>query len=195
MSRIGIGALARCMAALALMMVAQATLAQETAKPDEQVTGSGGRMLHYSSTQVEVSLSGQDQQTFQRVRDHRYDARLEPTLDAVLATLREQGYETTTVDRDFHLIEARHDEVLVSKGREILRGVLKSKMALPGKPDHQTTEALILLMPSADGHGVLARTRFRRTVWDSNGDARTSVLSDAATYDQFFGALTSRLPR
>lgn len=188
-------AMAGWMVALAGVAFAGSACSQDAPKPDEQVTGSGGRLLHYSSTQVDVGLTEQDKQTYQRVRDHRYDTRLDPALDAVLATLREQGYEATTVDREFHLIEARHDEVLISKGREILRGVLKSKMSLPGKPDHQTTEALVLLMPATDGHGVQARTRFRRTVWDSNGDARTSVLSDAATYERFYGAMASHLAR
>lgn len=193
MYRTWIGGLARCVAALAVVMATDVALAQDAAKPAEQVDGSGGHMLRYSSTQVEVKLSEQDQQTFQRVRDHRYGARLDLTMDAVLATLREQGYATPAVDRDFHLVEARHDEVLISKGREILRGALKARMPLPAKPDHQVTEAMILLMPATDGQSVLARARFRRTVWDSNGDSRTSVLSDAATYDRFYDALALHL--
>jgi hypothetical protein len=177
------------------VFVAGTVLAQDATKPSEQVTGKGGHFLHYSSTQTNVALDDKEQQALLRVRDHRYSASLDPALDAAVQALRAQGYETTLIDREFHLVEARHDEVLVSQGREILRGVLKQRMPLPSKPDHQTTEALILLAPAPDGQGVLARTRFRRTVWDSNGDSRTSVLSDAATYDQFFGALASRLPR
>ncbi|ULU24786.1 hypothetical protein DYST_01706 [Dyella terrae] len=176
-------------------LVASAVLAQDATKPNEEVTGKGGHFLHYSSTQTNVELGEKDQQTLQRVRDHRYSARLDPVLDAAVQTLREQGYETTMVDREFHLVEARHNEVLVSQGREVLRGVLKAKVPLPSKPDHQTTEALILLEPAPDGQGVFARTRFRRTVWDSNGDSRTSVLSDAAIYDQFYGALATHLSR
>ncbi|WP_199100271.1 hypothetical protein [Dyella sp. ASV21] len=185
----------RWTAVLLGVVFAGAVLAQDEAKPNEQVTGTGGRFLHYSSKQVNVDLTEQDQETLQRVRDHRYAAGLEPALDAVLTTLRDQGYVATSIDRDFHLIEARHDEVLVSKGRETLRGLLKSKMALPGKPDHQTTEALVLLMPATDGQGVLARTRFRRTIWDSNGDSRTSVVSEAETYEQFYAALAAHLSR
>lgn len=177
------------------VFIAGTAMAQDATKPNEQVTGKGGHLLHYSSTQTNVELGEKEQQTLQRVRDHRYNARLDPALDAVVQALREQGYETTMVDREFHLVEARHDEVLVSQGREVLRGALKARMPLPSKPDHQSTEALILLKPAPDGQGVFARTRFRRTVWDSNGDSRTSVLSDAAVYDQFYGALAAHLPR
>ena len=172
-----------------------AAIAQDAAKPEEQVTGSGGRFLRYSTKQVSVELSGEERQTLARVRDRRYAAAPDPVLDAIVASLVQQGYVATSVDREFRLVEARHDEVLVSKGRETLRGLLKSKMALPGKPDHQQTEALIMLMPAADGHGVLARARFRQTVWDSNGDSRTAVLSDPAIYEQFYTALGSRLGR
>lgn len=180
--------------ALALCLAGTAW-AQDAASPQQQVTGKGGHYLHYSSTQVEIALTEPEQQALLRERDHRYGASLEPAMNAVAQALQAQGYTAVTVDRDFHVIEARHDEVLVSEAREVLRGALKARMPLPAKPDHQSTEALILLTPAPDGQGVLARTRFRRTVWDSNGDARTQLLSDAAVYQQFYAAVATRLPR
>lgn len=174
--------------------VAVSVPAQDAA-PAENVTGSGGHLLRYSSKQVEVALTAAQQAAFQQSRDRSYAAATpDVVLDAVAATLTQQGYVSSSIDRQFHALEARHDEVLVSKGREVLRGVLKSRIGmLPGRPDHASTEALVLLVSAADGHGVSLRTRFRTTVWDSNGDSRTTVVSDPAIYRAFYAGVAAQL--
>jgi hypothetical protein len=174
--------------------IACSAAAQDQAKPAEHVTGTGGTFLRYSSKQVSVDLTPAEQATFQQARDQRYDS-AEPgaVLDAVAVALAQQGYAVTGIDRDFRLVEAHHDELLVSKRREVLRGVLKARLKaqLPGRPDHQSTEAMIAVKP--DGQGVLVRSRFIATVWDSNGDARTRIVGDAKVYRDFYAAVGTRL--
>lgn len=178
----------------AMLLLAVGMASAQDAKPVEDVTGNGGHLLRYSSKQVEVELTVSQQSAFLHSRDQGYPAaQLDKVLDAVDATLVQEGYAVPDLDRQFHVVEARHDEVLVGKGREILRGVLKSKVPLPARPDHQTTEALVMLVPAPDGHGVLARVRFRITVWDSNGDSRTTVISDPVIYRTFYAGVASRL--
>ena len=185
------GALA--VSVVALLLTAGAASAQDT-KSTEDVTGNGGHLLRYSSKQVNVELTTAQRSAWLHARDQDYPiAQLDKVLDAIAATLAQQGYATPELDSQFHMVQARHDEVLVSKGREILRGVLKSKMPLPGRPDHQSTEALVVLTTSPDGHGVQARTQFRSTVWDSNGDSRTMVVSDPAVYRTFYSGVNAQL--
>ena len=181
--------------AVALLLVIGMASAQD-AKPAEDVTGNGGHLLRYSSKQVSVELTAAQRSEFLHSRDQAYPAaQLDKVLDAISATLVQEGYTAPELDRQFHAVEARHDEVLVSRGHEVLRGVLKSRLPLPGRPDHQSTEALVMLVLAPDGQSVLARARFRTTVWDSNGDSRTTVVSDPAIYHTFYAAVTSRLGR
>lgn len=160
---------------------------------DEQVTGSGGKLLRYSSSQVAVDLSEQERADLNRLRDQVFQQSSAAVLAAAAAELKTLGYGTVAVDPDFHLIEGQHDQALVSKGREILRGILKSKMGLPGKPDHKSTQALIVVKPLAADAGVKVRVRFRSTTWDSNGDSRTKTDTDAAMYEEFFSGLKKAL--
>lgn len=176
-----------------LSVIGGPVMAQDT-KPDEEITGSGGHLLRYSSKQVTVSLTDQQQSAFAQARDHLYSsAHVDDVLAQAVTTLKQQGYTDIGVDHEFHMVEGRHDETLVSKGREVLRGLLKSRMGLPGRPDHQATEVLISAMPEQDGHAVLVRTRFRITVWDSNGDSKTTIESDPVAYSHFYAGLTASL--
>ena len=61
----------------------------------------------------------------------------------------------------------------------------ENENGLPGKPDHQSLEALITLRPAAGGQGVWLRARFQRTIWDSNGDSRTKQVSEPEVYRDF----------
>jgi hypothetical protein len=161
---------------------------------NEQITGSGGKLLRYSSSQVIVDLSEQERADLNRLRDQVFQqSSAAAVLAAAAAALKALGYGTVAVDPDFHLVEGQHDQALVSKGREILRGILKSKMGLPGKPDHKSTQALIAVRPLAADAGVKVRVRFRSTTWDSNGDSRTKTDTDAATYEEFFSGLKKAL--
>lgn len=170
------------------------TAQQESDKPAEQVTGSGGRHLRYSSTQVDVGLTDAQRQAFHQARDHRYAGKsIDAVLAAVAATLKQQGYAQISVDHEFHLIEARHDETLIGRSREILRGAMKTRMPLPARPDHQSTEALIAVATDAGGQATTVRSRFRTTVWDSNGDSKTSVASEPTVYQDFFASVGKQL--
>lgn len=170
------------------------TAQQESDKPTEQVTGSGGHHLRYSSTQVDVGLTDAQQQTFRQARDHRYAGKsIDAVLAAIAAALKQQGYAQISVDNEFHLVEARHDETLIGRSREILRGVMKTRMPLPARPDHQSTEALIAVAADTGGQATTVRSRFRTTVWDSNGDSKTSVASESTVYRNFFASVGKQL--
>lgn len=99
-----------------------------------------------------------------------------------------------TSEADTGLVQAGRSEVLVPKWREVLRGVLKTKLGmLPARPDHQYTTALISVRPAADGQGAQVRVRFDNTVWDSNGDSKTQTVVEQAAYDAFFTRLAEAL--
>ncbi len=68
-----------------------------------------------------------------------------------------------------------------------MRGVLKASVGfLPAKPDHQNTTALVTVVPSTTGPGVLVRVRFDNTVWDSGDNSKTKIVLTKETYDDFF---------
>lgn len=179
-------------AMLAAALCPLASLAQDAA-PAPEVTGSGGHFLRFSSTQVVVPQTPQERQAFEQARDHSYASQdTGKVLAAAAAVLAQEGYASVEVDSEFHQINARHDETLVTTRREILRGVLKARgVPLPAKADHQSTEAFIAA--ESEGRTVKLRTRFRLTVWDSKGDARTSIVSDPGAYRDFYAGIDKRL--
>ncbi|WP_296228238.1 hypothetical protein [Ralstonia sp. UBA689] len=59
---------------------------------------------------------------------------------------------------------------------------------MSAKPDHESVAALVAVRPNAAG-GTLVRARFNVTIWDSNGDSRTTTVTDAEMYDRFFARL------
>jgi hypothetical protein len=184
------------LALLPLVCLAQTTTDQQAdPKPEQQVTGSGGHLLRFSSTQVMIEQTPKEQQAFDQARDCSYPATdVDKVLTAAAAELTKQGYGHVEVDREFHLIEARHDETLVRHVREILRGVAKARgLPLPARPDHQSTEVLLVAMPQRGSHTVTLRTRFRLTIWDSAGDSKTSTLSDPTVYHDFYAGVGTRL--
>ncbi|WP_321903213.1 hypothetical protein [Burkholderia cenocepacia] len=170
-------------AALASLLLA----ACANQNPNERVTGTGGGMIRYSSRQVMVDLTPAERETLERVR-HRGFARATPdhTIEAVAAALKAEGYAPVTSDAESGIVEGGRSKVLIPKWHEVLRGALKQKFgALPAKPDHQYTVALVSVR--ADGHGgAEVRARFENTVYDSNGDSKTRTLIDSASYDDFF---------
>ncbi|HTD05547.1 MAG TPA: hypothetical protein VK751_17225, partial [Undibacterium sp.] len=95
---------------------------------------------------------------------------------------------------DTGLVEGGRSEVLVSKSRELLRGVLSAKIGLlPAKPDHQYTAALVSARRSANGSGVTLRVRFDNTVWDSSGNSKTKTVVAREAYDSFFSHIEEAL--
>ncbi|MCP3021498.1 hypothetical protein [Cupriavidus basilensis] len=162
--------------------------------PQEQREGEGGRFLRYSSTQIWVEPTAEERAAYERARDFTLPrSSVRAALQACQAALEAQGYTRLEADPSFGLVQGVLNERLVSTGREVLRGVLKAKMGLPGKPDHQTTEALIALGPSPSPGDVLVRVRLRVTVWDSNGDSRSTIVVDPQAYRNFFAKLERTL--
>ncbi|WP_246216378.1 hypothetical protein [Paraburkholderia agricolaris] len=163
--------------------------------PNERVTGSGGTAVKYSSRQVSVDLTDSERTALAAMRDRGFPgATREKALTAVASALKSSGYAPVTVETDTALVEAGRSEVLVPKWREVLRGVLKTRIGmLPAKPDHQYTAALVSVRPAESGQGVVVRARFDNTVWDSNGDARTKTVLAREEYEAFFGKVGEAL--
>jgi len=159
-----------------------------TPDPNERVTGSGGTAVKYSSRQTTVDLTAGEQSTFAAIRDRGFpNVSVAQALRTVGSALTANGYGPLTIENDTGLVQGARGEVLVPKWREVLRGVLKTRVGfLPAKPDHQNTTALVTVTPSTTGPGVVVRVRFDNTVWDSGGDAKTKTVLTKETYDDFF---------
>ncbi|SOF00553.1 hypothetical protein SAMN05446635_8610 [Burkholderia sp. OK233] len=114
-----------------------------TPDPNERVTGSGGTAVKYSSRQVSVDLTDSERNALAAMRDRSFPGSTrEQALTAVAAALKSSGYAPVTVETDTALVEAGRAEVLVPKWREVLRGVLKTRIGmLPAKPDHHSLES------------------------------------------------------
>jgi hypothetical protein len=166
-----------------------------TPPANERETGSGGTLVRYSSRQVSVDLTDAQRQALTQLRDHVYHGPPQGSVvDAVASTLSAQGYTSLSVDHDTGIVEAERNLVLIPKWREIVRGVLKSRVgALPAKPDHERM-AVIAAVRAAEGtNGTLVRVRFERTVWDSNGDSRTETVVQRDLYEGFFEGVDQSL--
>ncbi|NTZ04745.1 hypothetical protein FCJ60_02855 [Burkholderia metallica] len=181
----GRGVLALACAGLLAMLTGCA------AKPqNERQIGSGGSLVRYSSSQTEVDLTDNEQQTLRMMTDRRYAGATQArALDAVAAVLRAQGYAPVTVDRDMGLIEGGRSDTLIPKWRQLLRGGLKAKIGgLPAKPDHERVAAVVAVRVTS-ARDVIVRARFDRTVWDSNGDSRMKTVAEPDYYQTFFSAM------
>ncbi|RQS31688.1 hypothetical protein DIE03_13485 [Burkholderia sp. Bp8992] len=177
--------------ALALACAGLLALTGCAAKPqNERQIGSGGSLLRYSSSQTEVDLTDNEQQTLRMMTDRRYAGATQArALDAVAAVLRAQGYAPVTVDRDTGLIEGGRSDTLIPKWRQLLRGALKAKIGgLPAKPDHERVNAVVSVRVTL-ARDVIVRARFDRTVWDSNGDSRMKTVVEPDYYQTFFSAM------
>jgi hypothetical protein len=108
-------------------------------------------------------------------------------LEASSAALTRIGFKPVTVDPAFGLVQGQADKVMVEEWRRAVRAILKAKLPLPGKPDHQATRALIVVRP--DGAGAALHAEFITTIWDSNGDSRTAMETEPAIYESFFQAV------
>ena len=115
-------------------------------------------------------------------------------LDAVAKALADLGFAPVSADREAGLVEAGRSATLVPKWRELLRGALKSHTGMfPAKPDHERIAAIVTVRAGADKRSEVVRARFDRTVWDSNGDARTKTVLQQEVYDAFFANVEKAL--
>jgi hypothetical protein len=160
---------------------------------NERVTGSGGTVLRYSSTQKTVDLTPQQREALAPLQDRYY-----PGMDGAAAlaqaaaALQQMQFAPVRQQAAAGLVEGELDTPLVSKGREILRGVLKQRLGfLPKKPDHQSTRALVAVRTGLAA-GTLVHLELEDTVWDARGDSVTATDTTAQRYQEFFDRFESR---
>lgn len=173
---------------LALSMVTPIAMAQEPSTP-QRTTGNGGHFIKYSSTQVAVDLTAQQQQDLERIQSRRCIPSVASDLVNKSATaLKDLQYAPVTMNAQVGLVRAEHDEALVGTGRRVLRGVLAAKLPfVPTRADHQTTEAVVVVRP--EDRGALVHLELIKTVWDNHGNAKTTAVTEPANYQSFFERL------
>ena len=158
---------------------------------DARVTGSGGKHLHFSSTQKVVDLTPEQRAALVSLQDRYYQGlRADAAVASAAAALRQMKFEPVLEQPLPALVEGESDGVLVSHGREILRGVAKAKgLPLPAKPDHQSTRALVAVREGTAA-GTLVHVEFETTVWDSAGNSRSTMPTTPELYQAFFDNFT-----
>lgn len=162
--------------------------------PNERVTGDAGRMLRVSSKQITVDLDEAQRAELARLQDRRIGAvggarALAAGADALTA----MGFAPVKSDAEVLLVEGERNRIVGNRWRAAIRALIKAKgIPLRGKPDHESMRALISIRPSP-GEGTLVRARFDLTVWDTNGDSRTTTVLDGALYACFFERLDDSL--
>ena len=172
------------LAPILLLMTALAGCAHDD---DARTTGSGGKHLHYSSTQKVVGLTAEQRAALGALQDRYYPGLGADGAVARAATaLRQMKFDPVLEQPVPALVEGEADGTVVSHGREILRGVAKAKgLPLPAKPDHQSTRALVAVRAGMAA-GTLVHVEFETTVWDSAGNSRSTTPTTPELYQAFF---------
>lgn len=155
--------------------------------PSDRVTGECKVTLigKCSSRQVSSELSAADKAALPPLQNRRVGITVRDALSAAEASLKANGFEQVTVDRAGALIQGEKNRKLTERGGQILQAVLNAKLPmLRGRPDHETTRALLTV--HADGSSAAVHAEFVVTVWDSKGDAKTRVATDPQLYNTFF---------
>ena len=176
-------------AAIALATACLAGCAHKAA--NERVTGECAIALvgKCSSKQVTTDLTTAEQAQLAPLQNRRIGLPLARALSAAEAALKADGYEQVTVNAAAGLVQGEQNRSLSSQGSKLVRAVLNAKLPmLRGKPDHETTRALVTVQPS--GGAALVHVEFVTTVWDSKGDAKTRVATEPATYNGFFARIS-----
>ncbi|KUM04868.1 hypothetical protein KIF53_21035 [Chromobacterium subtsugae] len=185
----------RSRAALPALLVIAALAACSTPNPNERVTGDGGsRLLKLSSKQVTVDLTPAEQQTLAQIQDKTYQ-RVQPpsAVNASSSALQAMGFKPVKADQETMLVEGELNRVIGVRWREAIRAIFKAKgIPLQAKPDHESVSALVTVRPDQDGE-TLVRARFKVTIWDTNGDSKTSTVTDPKMYDHFFSLVQDSL--
>ncbi|MGC0151279.1 hypothetical protein ACPRNU_02320 [Chromobacterium vaccinii] len=181
--------------ALPALLIIAGLAACSTPKPNERVTGDGGsRLLKLSSKQVTVDLTPAEEQTLSQIQDKTYSRVRGPSaVNASSTALQAMGFKPVTADKDTMLVEGELNRVVGVRWREAIRAIFKAKgIPLQAKPDHESVNALVTVRPAQNGE-TLVRARFRVTIWDTNGDSKTSTVIDPKMYDRFFSLLQDSL--
>jgi hypothetical protein len=155
--------------------------------PNARVTGDGGH-FHVSSKQQTVELSDAEAKTFSQIRDRRF-ARIDGmhAAEAGSTALQAMGFSAVKTDTDVFVVEGEQNQVIGDRWHEAIRAMFKAKgIPLRAKPDHESIVALVVARPGDSGADTLLRVRFTATVWDTNGDSKTTTVVANDLYDEFF---------
>ena len=110
--------------------------------------------------------------------------------DACAAALKAAGYEQVAGDAATDIVTGERHQKLVGRSREAARPAQVAGPGLRRQPDHQSTYAQLVIR--RDGAQARVWIGLNSTIWDSNGDAKSRVVTDAAAYQDLFARLTRR---
>jgi hypothetical protein len=145
-----------------------------------------------SSRQVSSDLTEAEKAALVSLQNRRVNIAVRDALSAAEASLKANGYEQVSVDTSGALVQGEKNRKLAERGSQIVQAVLNSKLPmLHGRPDHETTRALVTVHP--DTGAVVIHAEFVTTVWDSKGDAKTRMATDAQSYNTFFAHLADNV--
>ena len=147
-------------------------------------------MLRYSSKQTTIELTPAERAAVDQVRVRLSRVRRRATARRA-AALKAAGYEQVAGDAATDIVTGERHQKLVGRSREALRGLLVAGPGLrrqAGPPEH--------LRPAR--HPPRRRPGrvwigLNSTIWDSNGDAKSRVVTDAAAYQDLFARLDQAL--
>ena len=104
--------------------------------------------------------------------------------------MKAAGYEQVAGDAATDIVTGERHQKLVGRSREAARPAQSQGLAYGAKPDHQSTYAQLVIR--RDGAQARVWIGLNSTIWDSNGDAKSRVVTDAAAYQDLFARLTRR---
>jgi hypothetical protein len=164
--------------------------------PSDRVTGECSVTLlgKCSSKQVTNDLSESDRAALVPLQNRKVVLTIGDALKAAEASLKANEFEQVSIDTSGALVEGEKNHKIADRGHQMLQAVINAKMPiLRGKPDHETTRALVTVHAVAGATAVHAQ--FVTTVWDSKGDSKTHVVTDPQIYNSFFAKFADNSPR
>jgi hypothetical protein len=164
--------------------------------PSDRVTGECSVALigKCSSKQVTNDLSETDKAALVPLQNRKVGLTVTDALKAAEASLKANEFEQVSIDTSGALVEGEKNHKIADRGHQVLRAVLNAKLPiLHGKPDHETTRALVTVHAISGSTAVHAE--FVATVWDSKGDSKTHVVTDPQVYNSFFAKFADNSPR
>ncbi|MFG3756565.1 hypothetical protein, partial [Klebsiella pneumoniae] len=98
--------------------------------------------------QVTTDLTSAEQAQLAPLQTRRFGLAPAQALSAAQAALKADGYEQVSANAAAGLVQGEKNRSLSSQGAKLVRAVLNAKLPmLRGKPDHETTRALVTVQP------------------------------------------------
>ncbi|HAQ78972.1 MAG: hypothetical protein CFE30_02645 [Bradyrhizobium sp. PARBB1] len=164
--------------------------------PSDRVTGECSVTLigKCSSKQVTSDLSESDKAALVSLQNRKVGITINDALKAAEASLKANQFEQVSIDSSGALVQGEKNHKIADRGHQMLQAVINAKLPmLKGKPDHETTRALVTVHAVS---GVTAvHAEFITTIWDSKGDSKTRVVTDPQVYNSFFAKFADNSPR